>query len=121
MAHRKDAKGIAASRLPDLPIAGYATQREKELTDEMMLFIRSAERDRLYLLSMVCDGLEKFRGITKKAWRHLQADDAIVDAVFGYLVLLAGDYPHLQRDEMLRIGQMSQVNRIRHVTGMDVH
>lgn len=110
---------FAASRLPDLPNAGYATTREKALTDHVMFFLRGAERDRLWLLSMVCDGPEKFRRTTMKAWRHLKADEELVDSVYGYLVLLAGDFPNLQRDNLLHMGQMSPVQRIRHITGIE--
>ena len=88
---------FAGSRLPDLPTAGYATKREKRLTDEIMFFLRGAERNRIFLLTMVCDGREKFRKVTKTAWRHLKVSDSLCDAVFGYLVLLAGPNPHDQR------------------------
>jgi len=110
---------FAGSRLPDLPTAGYATQRERELTDAVMFFLRGAERDRLWLLSMVCDGKDKFRTVMMKAWKYLKADTELVDSVFGYLELLAGEFPHLQRDELLRLGQMSAVQKIRHITGME--
>ena len=109
---------FASSRLPDLPIAGYATPREKLLTDTVMTFLRSAERNRLLLLSMVCDGPVKFRKVVKKAWRFLKADDELVDATYGYLVLLAGPNPTAQLDTLLRMADMSQVQRVRHVTGM---
>jgi len=92
---------FAGNRLPDLPNDGYATKREKAISDEMMQFIRSAERDRLYLLSIVCDGKAKFRRIIKKEWRHLKATDETADAIFGYLVLLAGNDPERQRDALL--------------------
>ncbi len=94
---------FADQRLPDLPTAGYATIREKQLTDEIMTYIRGAERNRLLLLANVCEGREKFRRITKKAWKHLRVDDDLVDAVFGYLVLLAGPNPEEQREHLLRM------------------
>lgn len=109
---------FASVRLDDLPNAGYATAREKELSDTVMFFIRGAERDRLWLLSMVCDGLEKFRKVLRKAWRHLKADHELIDAVYGYLVLLAGPNPSLQRDELMRLGRMGPVKRIHHITGI---
>lgn len=110
---------FAAVRLDDLPNAGYSTTREKELSDTVMFFLRGAERDRLWLLSMVCDGKDKFRSVLRKAWKHLRADHELIDAVYGYLVLLAGKYPHLQRDELIRLGQMGPVRRIHHITGMN--
>ncbi len=93
----------AGQRLPDLPNAGYATQREKQLSDEVMFYIRGAERNRLLLLANVCEGREKFRRVTKKAWKHLKVDDELVDAVFGYLVLLAGPHPEAQREELTKM------------------
>lgn len=102
--HRRDGPDeFADSRLPDLPTAGYATKREKQLTDAIMFFIRDAERDRLYLLSMVCDGVEKFVGTFTKAYRYLRADKELAEAVFGYLVLLAGNDPSGQRDALLKM------------------
>ncbi len=115
----KKPTAIAASQLPDLPSAGFATTRERQLTDAIMFFLRGAERDRLWLLSMVCDGKGKFRNVTRKAWRFMKADDEIIDAVFGYLELLAGEFPHLQRDQLLKMGQMSAVQKIRHITGLE--
>lgn len=94
---------FAGQRLPDLPNAGYATRREKMLTDEIMMYVRGAERNRILLLSNVVGGREKFRRITMKAWRHLRVDVALVDAVFGYLVLLAGANPHEQLDSLQRM------------------
>ncbi len=81
---------FAGQRLPDLPNAGYSTTREKQLTDEIMFFIRGTERNRILLLTIVTERREKFRKTAMKAWKHLKADEALVDAVFGYLVLLAG-------------------------------
>lgn len=102
---------FSGSRLPDLPDAGYSTQRERQLSDEIMMYIRGAERNRLLLLMNVCEGREKFRRVTKKAWRHLKVDDALCDAVFGYLVLLAGKDPELQRDELLKLDQAEKLRR----------
>jgi hypothetical protein len=102
---------FASSRLPDIPNAGYATSREKRLSDEVMFYIRGAERNRLLLLSNVCEGREKFRRVTRKAWKHLKVDDALCDAVFGYLVLLAGANPELQRDELLRLDRAEKLRR----------
>lgn len=110
---------FANVRLPDLPIAGYATTKEKELTDAVMFFLRGAERDRLFLLSLVCDGPEKFRRVAMKAWRYLRVDGELVNAVYGYLVLLAGENPEIQRDQLLRLKDMTPVRRIRHITGLE--
>ncbi len=105
---------FADVRLPDLPNDGYSTRREKALSDEVMFFIRGAERDRLLLLSLVCDGKDKFRRVARKAWSHLKIDTEMCDAVFGYLEILAGAYPHLQRDMLLKMPQ----NGLEHVWGV---
>ena len=102
---------FARTRLPELPNAGYQTTREKQLSDEIMVFLRGAERDRLYLVSMVCDGYDKFAKITRKAWAHLRADDDLIKAVWGYLVLLAGDAPETQRNALLRMKWMSPAEK----------
>lgn len=103
---------FAGQRLPDLPTAGYSTRREKALTDEIMFFVRGCERNRLLLLSIVCDGKDKFRSIGRKAWRHLRVDTDLCDAVYGYLQLLAGKYPELQRDELIRQQGLTAAQRV---------
>lgn len=103
---------FADSRLPDLPTAGYATTRERQLTDAIMMFIRDAERDRLLLLDIVVKGKEAFRKIAKKAWKHLKADASFADAVYGYLVLLAGENPEGQRDMLIALENRPPVSRI---------
>lgn len=103
---------FADQRLPDLPTDGYATRRERALTDEIMFFIRGAERDRLFLLSLVCDGQDKFRRVAHKAWHHLRADTDLCDAVFRYLELLAGAHPHLQRDILLHELPMTGIDHV---------
>ncbi len=85
------------SRLPDLPNAGYATRQEKALSDVMMELIRGLERDRLLLLEVVIKGKVLWRKRFVKAYRHIKADAEFADAVFGYLVLLAGSNPEAQK------------------------
>jgi len=94
---------LDASRLPDLPIAGYSTQREKETTDAIMFFMRGVERDRILLLSIVIDGKGKFRHLAMKQWRGLAIDHDLVDSVWEYFKLQAGEYPIQQRDRLLRM------------------
>ena len=96
---------FAASRLPDLPTAGYATLKERAITDGIMFFIRDIERDRLQLLDIVCSGREKFRHVLSQEWRYLgdAVDTDLKDAIFGYLVLLAGENPGQQRDQLLQM------------------
>jgi hypothetical protein len=102
---------FAASRLPELPNAGYQTTRERQLSDEIMTFVRDAERDRLYLVSMVCDGYDKFAKIARGAWRHLRVDDDLIKAVWGYLTLIAGPDPESQRTGLLQLKWMSPAEK----------
>lgn len=81
---------ITASRLPELPNDGYATTREREMSDAMMTIIRGWERDRAgLLLPMVLGGRDKWRHLFIKAYKGIQAGSDQADAVYGYLVLLA--------------------------------
>jgi hypothetical protein len=84
-------------RLPDLPHAGYATSTQRSLSDAIMFLIRGLERDRLLLLDVVLNGQKKWRKHFKAAYRAIKADDEFADAVFGYLVLLAGPMPDAQK------------------------
>ena len=88
---------FAASRLPDLPNAGYSTRREKELSDAMMFLIRGLERERLLLLEVVILGRAMWRKRFIQAFRVIGADADFADAVFGYLLLLAGPNPVAQK------------------------
>ena len=88
---------LRASRLPDLPNAGYATRTQKELSDAIMFLIRGLERDRLLLLEVVIHGQKAWRRRFIKAYRAIKADEEFADAVFGYLELLAGPNPIAQK------------------------
>lgn len=88
---------LRASRLPELPNAGYRTKAERELSDAMMFLIRGLERNRLLLLEVVIGGPRVWRQRFKAAYKAIQADDTFADAVFGYLVLLAGPNPAAQK------------------------
>ncbi len=90
-------EALKSSRLPDLPNAGYATSAQRELTDAIMFLIRGMERDRLLLLEVVIKGQKYFRKTFVKAFKAIKADDEFADAVFGYLVLLAGPNPDAQK------------------------
>lgn len=80
---------FAGQRLPDLPDAGYATRRERALTDEIMFFVRGCERNRRLLLTIVWEGREKFRAIGRKAWSHLRVDTDLCDSVYQSLCMTA--------------------------------
>lgn len=102
---------LSASRLPDLPNAGYASQRQKETTDAIMFFMRAAERNRPLLLSIVVDGPDKWRKTAGSVWRGLLIDRDILDSVFRYFVAQAGPNPAEQL--LILHGQMQQAERAR--------
>jgi hypothetical protein len=83
--------------LPDLPDAGYATRRERELTDSIMLAMRAIERDRLQLLSIVLDGQTKWRRVLRTSWRGLRISNDLADAMYAYFTLQAAP-PAFQRE-----------------------
>lgn len=82
---------IPQFHLPDLPNAGYATTRERELTDAIMIFMREIERDRLRLLTIVCEGKAKWRAAAQSIWRGLKVGetDGLLDSIFTYFELQA--------------------------------
>ncbi len=87
---------IDASRLPDLPTAGYASNRQKQTTDAIMFFMRSVERDRQLLLAIVVDGIDKWRKTAGTVWRGLLIDREILDSIFRYFIAQAGPNPAAQ-------------------------
>ena len=82
---------MAMFHLPDLPNAGYATNRERQLTDATMCFMREIERDRLRLLSIVCDGREKWVKVAGSLWRGLRIgeDSGLLHKIYDYFCLQA--------------------------------
>ena len=98
-----DSPALAQSRLGDLPTDGYSTKRQKELTDAIMLFMRSVERDRPFLLSIVVGGKQKFRHIVLKQWRGLRPADDLADKIFDYFAKQAGPNP---------LGQLERLERM---------
>jgi hypothetical protein len=77
--------------LPDLPIVGYSTTRERALTDNIQEFIRQIERDRPKLLTIVCEGREKWRRVAGDVWRgyRIGEEDGTLNAIFAYFELMA--------------------------------
>lgn len=74
--------------LPDIPIVGYSTSREREGTDQIMTFMRDIERDRLRLLTIVCDGREKWRKVARAVFgTTMNITDDILDEMFWYFTL----------------------------------
>jgi hypothetical protein len=99
---------IAQTNLGDLPNAGYSTKRERELTDAIMLFMRKVERERVWLLSIVIDGRDKFRHVLLKEYKGLGLADRLCDQIFDYFVQQAGKYPREQREALLSMDNRSR-------------
>ena len=75
-------------RLPDLPTVGYATERDRAGTDQIMFFMRDIERDRLRLLTIVVEGREKWRRVARQVFgTALNITDDILDEIFWYFTL----------------------------------
>jgi hypothetical protein len=94
---------FASSRLGDLPNDGYATKRERELSDAVMFFMRDIERNRAALLLIVIEGREVFRGRVLKQWRGLRPADALCDKIYDYFVRQAGPNPLGQLEALSRM------------------
>lgn len=77
--------------LPDLPIVGYSTQRERALTDNIQEFIRQIERNRPKLLTIVLEGREKWSKVCGDIWRgyRIGEEDGVKNAIFNYFELMA--------------------------------
>lgn len=100
---------FAASRLPDLPNAGYSSPKQKATSDLVMFWLRNIERERLMLLQIVVDGRAKWRRVAGKAWglhsggRVGAMSTELLDKVFDYMVQLAGVNP---AEQLLTLMQM---------------
>ena len=75
--------------LPDLPVAGYATLREKQLTDAVQEFMRQTERNRVLLLTIVIEGKQKWRKMAGSIWRGMRIgeDHQLLDSIYDYFTL----------------------------------
>jgi hypothetical protein len=107
-----DTPAESASRLPELPNAGYASQRAKFTSDVICNFLRTVERNRPFLLTIVTDGLEKWLRTATRAWRYgMVIDGDILRSVWSYMVRMAGPNPEAQLHAlhgMMRIDEITQ-------------
>ncbi len=103
---------FAGQRLPDIPNAGYQTTREKMLSDGIMHFCREIERDRISLLSIVIDGHLKWRRIIKDKLAGLRMSDELADEMYRWFEQMAGPNPMMQRDSLLRLSQVSPIQKV---------
>ncbi len=76
--------------LPNLPNAGYATDNQKFVSDAIQEFMRGVERDRLRLVTIVVEGLEKWRTVARSAFGSKAPHD-IIDTMYEYFRLQAAD------------------------------
>lgn len=80
-----------------------------------MFFLRGVERNRPLLLSIVVDGVQKWRKTAGKAWdlnragRSTAITTELLDNIFRYMVMLAGPNPAEQL--LILHGQMQQAQR----------
>lgn len=100
---------FAASRLPDLPNAGYASKRAKETSDAIMIFMRRVERERALLLMIVVDGIDKWLKTAGTVWKGLLIDKQILTDIYRYFVMQAGPNPAEQL--LILHGQLEQQKR----------
>ena len=82
----------AAERLGDLPTAGYATRRERLISDGVMIFMRETERDRRRLLAIVIEGYPLFHSRMKRQWSGF-GDPELTRNIYNYFVAQAGPNP----------------------------
>ena len=93
-------------RLPDIPNVGYATNRAKQTTDAIMFFMRGVERDRVKLLDIVINGVERFVRIARVELRGAAVDeDVLQSSVWRYFALQAMR-PDYQQDVLMRPSMM---------------
>lgn len=84
--------------LPDLPNVGYATARDRAGSDQIMVFMRDIERDRVRLLTIVIEGRARWRTVARAVFGStLNIDDAALDAMYDYFTLQAAR-PRDQRE-----------------------
>ena len=90
----------------DLPNAGYTTKREKALSDAMMFFLRSFEREqenRALLLMMVIEGYDLFEARMLKAWRAWRVTQDELKAVWAYMLKMSGPNPQEQLGALIAV------------------
>ena len=105
---------FSGERLPDIPNAGYSTRREREASDAIMFLMRGLERNREWLLRVVCEGREKWRKTTRAIWRGLLPDTElhqIIDDMYAHLVLQAGPNPTEQLEVVAAMAGMTAAQK----------
>ena len=101
-------------RLPDIPIVGYQTRRQREGTDAIMLFMRKIERDRLRLLTIVCEGPDKWRTVASQIFgTALGIGTEQIDEMYRYFTLQASP-PRVQA-AMLEAIEANDTDRYRNI------
>ena len=101
---------IRASRLPDVVNVGYSTTRERTASDVIMMWMRTVERTRPLLLSIVVDGLHAWRKVARAQFRPFGIGDEAIDEMFRVFVVWAGPNPTSQY--LMLQGQMRVEERL---------
>jgi hypothetical protein len=97
-----------AVRYPDIPTAGFSTQRQRQASDWMQDILRTWERDRLTLLVVVCSGQDEWRKTARKTMRGMLKGphlDEVLDEVWRYLCILAGPDPFKELQAQIELRQ----------------
>jgi len=95
-----------------IPSPGMQTRREKELHDAIVQFCREMERDRLCLLSIVIDGKYKWRKVAKDTLKGTRISDELCDEIYDWFCKTAGPNPMMQRDSLLRLSQVTPIQKV---------
>ncbi len=103
------ARTFTSARLSGPPNAGYATARERTASDVIMLWMRSVERARPMLLTIVCGGLHEWRRIARPHWRPFGLTDETIDEIFRVLTEWAGADPMMQ---LVRLHGQMEAQRV---------
>jgi len=104
-----DSDALKASRRPDVVNVGYSTTKERKASDVIMFWMRTVERTRPLLLSIVMDGIEQWRKTARKQFRPFGIGDEAIDGIFRVFVQWAGPNPAEQY--MILQGQMAAQER----------
>ncbi len=83
--------------LPDLPNAGYSTNRAKLLSDQIQEVMRDVERHRLRMVKIVLGGPEEWRRVGKDVFGSW-IDVELLDTMYEYFRLQCADGTPYQRE-----------------------
>jgi hypothetical protein len=103
-----DTPAMTASRLPDVVNNGYATRKEREASDALMMIMRAYERNRPLLLTIVVDGIREWRRVARPQFRPFGVTDEKIDEMFSTFVAWAGVNPAMQLLQLQGVEQIAK-------------